>query len=222
MRRRPPAIHRTIVVVDLEKFGDPARSNADRLTLRAGMYKAVRSSLVASGIRWKDCATTDCGDGVLVLVPAHVPKVWLVTRLTRKLTDALRGHNGECESMTRLRLRVAVHAGEVTQDSYGVCGSAINYAFRLIDSPDLKSTLSASSQDIAFIVSEWFYDEVVRQDPHAAPATFRRVRVANKEVRTNAWMRLASHRPALQQTTDMCQSSLVSPFDDASWDSVWN
>jgi tetratricopeptide (TPR) repeat protein len=39
-----PAVHRAIVIVDVESFGDPARTNAHQLAVRDGMYRALRQS----------------------------------------------------------------------------------------------------------------------------------------------------------------------------------
>jgi hypothetical protein len=72
-----PAVHRDIVIVVVENFGDPARTNAHQL----GRLRGRRP-----------------GDGVLVLVSPEVPKSWLVTRLPVRLAEMLdrrRWHLGQ-------------------------------------------------------------------------------------------------------------------------------
>lgn len=92
----------------------------------------------------------DRGDGVFILIPSAVPKV-------------------------RIRLRIALHAGEVHYDSHGVAGMAITHAFRLVDQPMFKAALADSAGLLGVIVSEWFYDEVVRHYPAAEPDSYCRV-----------------------------------------------
>src|SRR5215831_16717613 len=128
-----PAVHCAILIVDVESFGDPARTNAHQLAVRDAMYKALRQSLAAAHISWTDCAIEDRGDGVLVLVPAAVPKSWLVIRLPASLAGMLGRHNASCPAPERIRLRVALNAGEVHQDAHGFAGTSINRTFRLIE-----------------------------------------------------------------------------------------
>ena len=88
-----PAVHRAILIVDVESFGDPARTNADQLTVRDTMYKALRRSFARARISWAGCVKEDRGDGALVLIPPGVPKSRLVTGLPAYLAEALARHN---------------------------------------------------------------------------------------------------------------------------------
>jgi hypothetical protein len=64
-----------------------------------------------------------------------------------------------------IRLRVAMHAGEVQYDEYGVTGTAVNHTFRLLEAERLKTALSTSTGIVGVIASSWFFEEVIRQDP---------------------------------------------------------
>ena len=185
-----PALHRAILIVDVESFGDPARTDTHRLAVRAAMYKALRQSLAGARISWTDCAIEDRGDGVLILVPATVPKSWLVTRLPSRLAGTLGRHNAARPKAERIRLRMALHAGEVYQDAHGFAGTSINQAFRLIDAPEPRIALRNSAAVVVLIVSDWFYDDVVRHYEAAAPSDFRQVQVAVKETDMKAWVRV--------------------------------
>jgi isoamylase len=183
-----PAVHRSIVIVDVENFSDPVRTNVDQLTIRDGMYKALRQSFARAGIDWDKCVTEDRGDGVLVLVPPDVPKIWLVTKLSVGLAERLAEHNDVCPARERFRLRMALDAGEVHQDAHGYTGISLNRAFRLIEAPASRAALRDSVGVVALIVSDWFYDEVVRHDAVAEPSSFHPVRALVKKVNTKAWV----------------------------------
>ena len=213
-----PAVHRAILIVDVERFGDPARTNAHQLAVRDGMYQALRQSFSSGRISWADCVTEDRGDGVLVLVPPVVPKSWLVTRLPGYLAEALVRHNAAHPEQERIRLRMALHAGEVHQDPHGFAGVSINRAFRLIEAPASRTALRDSSGVVALIVSDWFYDEVVRHHPAAGPSCFRQVHVVMKETEMTAWVRVleSGEAPARRDTGQAARhGSLVSP--DPRW-----
>ena len=128
---------------------------------------------------------------MFVLVPAEVPKGLLAESLPSALVTALRAHNGAHPGPERIRLRMALHAGEVRYDEHGVTAAAVNLAFRLLDAGALKAALASSPGVLAVIASSWFYEEVVRHSG-AAPA-YRSVEVAVKETTTTGWICLPDH-----------------------------
>ncbi len=190
MSTAPPAVHQSIVCVDVERFTDRQRTRPHQLAVRRGMYHCLETALERSGVPWHICQHEDRGDGVLVLVPSQVPKELLVEDLLPVLAAALAHHNQTHEQPERFRLRLAVHAGEVQSDEHGVVGAAINLAFRLLDAKPLKRALAGSSGGLAVIASRWFFDEVIRQSPASAPASYRRVRISVKKTKESAWIRL--------------------------------
>ena len=185
------AVHRTIVVVDVEGFGDQRRTNAHQVAVRDGLYRALRDAFGRAGIPWDDCGREDRGDGVFVLVPAEVPKGLLAESLPSALVVALRAHNGAHPGPERIRLRMALHAGEVRYDEHGVTAAAVNLAFRLLDASALKAALASSPGVLAVIASSWFFEEVVRHS--GAAAGYRPVEVAVKETATTGWICLPDH-----------------------------
>lgn len=178
------------MVVDVEQFGDPDRTNLNQLAVRDGLYRALIQAFGRSGIGWDSCVSEDRGDGALILIPAEVPKAYLVTSLPGMLAAAVSRHNAGCAGPEQMRLRVALHAGEVYRDTYGVAGSAVNHAFRLAEAPALRSALAASPGVLAVMVSEWLFSEVVRHDPAAEPGSYRKVHVAVKETAAVGWIRI--------------------------------
>ena len=87
------AVHRAIVVVDVEGFGDQRRTNPHQVAVRDGLYRAMQDAFGSAGIPWDNCDHEDRGDGVFVLVPAEVPKALLAESLPPALVTALRAHN---------------------------------------------------------------------------------------------------------------------------------
>jgi hypothetical protein len=180
------AVHRTIVVVDVEGFGDQRRTNAHQVAVRDGLYRVMRDAFDRTVTSWDDCDREDRGDGVLVLVPAGVPKSLLVESLPSAMVSGLCGHNGAHPGPERIRLRMALHAGEVCYDEHGVTGASVNLTFRLLEAAPLKHALARSPGVLAIIASSWFFEEVVRHTDVAAG--YRRVDVAVKETTTTGWI----------------------------------
>jgi class 3 adenylate cyclase len=190
MNYERPAEHRTIFAVDVEGYGDQRRTTPHRLALRQGLYRALLRAFEDAGVPWRHCRREDCGDGVFVLAPAEIPKGPFVEFLPNALAVALHRHNLTHHPGARIRLRMALHAGEVAYDDFGVTAPAINQTFRLLDAAPLKDALKSSRGVLALITSAWFYDEVVRHSDGLDPTTFRPVPVAVKETRTTGWISL--------------------------------
>ena len=95
------AVHRSIVVVDVEGFGDQRRTNAHQVAIRDGLYRALRQAFGCAGIAWDHCGREDRGDGVFVLIPAEVPEGLLAESLPSALESPLVGrrrHRDRAES----------------------------------------------------------------------------------------------------------------------------
>jgi len=186
MKDQRLAVHRSIVVVDVEGFGDQRRTDAHQVAVRDGLYGVMRAAFGRAGISWDDCGREDRGDGVFVLVPAEVPKGLLVESLPPALVAALQAHNEAHLGPERIRLRMALHAGEVRYDDHGATGGAVILAFRLVNASAVKDGLAGSPGVLAVIVSSWFFDEVVRHS--GAAAGYRPVQVTIKETVTTGWL----------------------------------
>lgn len=157
-----------------------------QIIVRDMMYRAVQRGLRAAGVRWIRCHHADRGDGVFILAPTSTDKVRLAEALPPALAKSLRRHNSRHPPEERIRLRLAMHAGEVTRDGHGATGNSINLTFRLLDAPELKQAFRRAPGVLAVITSEWFYDEVVRHSSVAG--AYRRIPVVVKETSTSGWM----------------------------------
>ncbi len=187
------AVHRVMVLVDIEGFGAPDRTLPHQLGTRQGLYAVMAEALQAAGVPWAVCYHEDRGDGAVVLVPPQYPKAPLVEVLPEALVRALRAHNHTSHHFQRARLRLAVHAGEVAFDQHGVTSTSLTAAFRLLDAAPLKKALADSPGLVAMIVSRLIFDDVVHHSAVLDPTVFRPVPVNVKEVRDIAWIALPDH-----------------------------
>jgi hypothetical protein len=155
-------LHRAIVVVDIE--GSTKRLNPAKARLRRIMYDVLERALQASGIgeEHRD-PLIDRGDGALVLIRPvdQVPKTLLLTTFLPALNQLLDGHDPPGPDL-RIRLRAAVHAGEIHYDERGPFGEAIDVTCRLLDAPELKVKLSATPGSMVIVVSDDIYRTVIR------------------------------------------------------------
>jgi hypothetical protein len=109
-------LHRTILAVDIEGFGRPERSNPVRIRLQEELYVLFGDALHRSGVGSDHYSLTDLGDGILALVSNDISKVVLIDPLLGELAAGLRDHNRSASDVGRLRLRLALHAGELYPD----------------------------------------------------------------------------------------------------------
>lgn len=193
----PPAVHRTILVVDVSAFGDRRRTNSDQVTVRRGLYGALQAAFREAGVPWDDCHREDRGDGVLVVIPSTVAKSLLVEALPVRLAGALHTHNAGRPANERIRLRLALNAGEIHHDEHGVAGRSVNLTFRLLDAVEFKQAHARSTGPLSVITSEWFFDEVVWHSAKAERDSYRRIHVVAKETDTAAWVRLVDVEPGV-------------------------
>jgi hypothetical protein len=182
------AFHVTIVVVDVDRFADPRRTSNAQLAIRRGLYGVLESAFELAGIMLQGCRTEDRGDGVMILAPSDIPRANFVERLPSAIVHGLTRHNAIHPPEEQIRLRMALHAGEVSSDAYGTSGTPINMAFRLLEAPRLRVALDTSPGVLGLITSSWFFNEVVADNPVAKPRTYRRVGVSVKETTTEAWI----------------------------------
>ncbi|MEU5265402.1 hypothetical protein [Amycolatopsis sp. NPDC021455] len=183
-------VHHTILALAIEGFSAPDRTTMHRLAARAGLYRVAEQALSAAGVAWDDCYRADLGDGVLILVPAGYPKAVFSELVPAELTASLAVHNAPRDRLERIRLRAALHAGEVSYDVHGTTGAAIVHTFRLLRSRVLSDAAACAGGDLAMIASAWIYDEIIRHSPVSRPDLFRQVLVQEKETAAWGWVRL--------------------------------
>ncbi|MFI0412390.1 hypothetical protein [Actinomadura sp. 3N508] len=164
----------TLIGVDIPNFGDRRRSNDIRRVLRDTMYGLLTESFTMTGLPWEDSHREDRGDGALIILPPSVQSSETLDPLAHHATALLRRANRLTNELTRLRLRMAVHSGEVQYDAHGVLGHAVNHLFRLLDASAFKRVMAtAHYADLGMLVSDDLYraaidDGAVDQDAYTA------------------------------------------------------
>jgi hypothetical protein len=193
MHPATPPVHRTILLMDVERFSDPQRTTVHHTSVRADLYDIVEQAFSDARIPWHRCYHEDRGDGIMILVRADIPKRLFAESLPLSLIKEVRRHNANRASAGQIRLRLALHAGEISFDAHGATGPALTFAFRLLDAAPLKQVLATSPGVLAMATSDWFFEEVVRQSPVCEPNRYRQISVAVKETITTAWVCLPDH-----------------------------
>src|SRR5262245_15542337 len=156
--------NRTIVLVDVASFTHPDRTERHHKVVRNGLYEALKGAFANVGVDWDACHHEDRGDGTMILVPADVPALSLADPMLDRVVAALRDHNAIHAAEASIRLRLVLHSGQISFDSEGASGLALNFAFRLLDAPVVKTRLRDSKGILAVVASEDFYRNVIKQN----------------------------------------------------------
>jgi hypothetical protein len=191
---------RAILACDIVAFGE-RRPEQLQLYLRDQLYTRVDRALNESGFRFDDCYREDRGDGLFLLLRPDDSLDALVTSVVNGLDREIRRLNQVALADARMRLRVAMHSGQVHTDRHGVTGDAMIHTFRLLNAPRFKHRMRESGARLGAIISDRLYEDVVRPDVGMAdPAAYERLRVETKETKTWGWVRLLGV-PAPSQTS---------------------
>lgn len=189
-RRVEACGYRGLIAVDIAGFGLPGRTEPVQAHLRAVLYRLVQTAIGRCGAGFDDCVHEDRGDGMIVVLPPCVSMTMAVGRLVDEVHDGIRAHNHVSNERAELRLRVALHAGEIHADRYGLIGSAIIHLARLLDAVPVRQALAASSAAMVVVASDRVYQDVIRHGwDHVNPREYASVRIQNKETETRAWLR---------------------------------
>jgi hypothetical protein len=185
-----------LFAVDIAGFTDPDRDEQVQLHLRDAMYRMLERAFDGAAVPWHACLSEDRGDGALVVVPPSVSVAGLADPLPERLCGHVRVHNRVSSKIAHMQLRAAAHVGYIHHDDHGFAGDAVNHLFRLLDAPRLKQLLAASSSELAFITSDYFYEAIVRRHPTLVdPAAFQQVMVDVRHGTARGWVYLPGAAP---------------------------
>lgn len=181
-------MYTTLIGVDIPRFGDQRRDADAQRLLRKQLYEHLQQACEMFRLPWQSCHHEDRGDGALIIMPPDIRPAAVLDPLAHHLTALLRRSNRLANDLGRLRLRMAVHVGEVQHDEHGVIGQPLIHLFRLLEASAFKQRLEkAPEADLAMLVSQELYR-------HAAatglinPAAYRPINVRHKETRASGYL----------------------------------
>ncbi|MEU3031880.1 hypothetical protein ACPCBC_33575 [Streptomyces incarnatus] len=184
--------YRAVLAVDIERSA--GRGDRALLEIRARLTGMLREACAASGVDWAACLVHDLGDGLRVTAPAGTRKAALVHPLVPELALRLRTYNRGASPLTRIRVRIALHAGDVHVAPDGtVAGGPLEVLARLLDAPPARTALAGAPPTVpaSLLLSGHFYDETVRHGHLGLfPEDFRKVGFTVKEHTGEAWLQL--------------------------------
>jgi class 3 adenylate cyclase len=183
----------SIVAFDIERLAADSRTVPDATHER--VFALVEEALAASMIPADEVHAGECGDGGFLLIGAGVAKSDIGESFIRNLNTGLHRHAFLTGRPTDIRLRVALHAGDVARDARGWVGNELNTAFRLVDAPALRAAMTAADKaHMAVVVSWTWYDAVVwHQRGGIDRSTYRRVPLDLRDKRTTAWIHVPGY-----------------------------
>ncbi len=148
----------SLIAMDIERYS--SRSNLRQRLLRQELHKVLNSTLETLGLSFESTPKSDRADGYLLAIPTTTPRIAIAQYFVEGLRAALIQQAGPQE--VQMRLRVALHSGEVDPDGGALVGSEANYACNLVELPTLRKVLAASTQaSIALAASDYWYRSVV-------------------------------------------------------------
>ncbi|TDB99313.1 hypothetical protein [Actinomadura sp. 7K534] len=179
---------RPMISVDATGYGsgDDQRQSG----IQTGLLNALDQAAASAGLDRSSWERQAAGDGEFSVLLPQTAEGRLVGDFPRHLAAFLERHNGDTPWENRLRLRMAVHYGTAIADVNGRSGQGPVEVARLCDSPPLRVALKESRADLAVMLSNRIFTDIVRHG-HAlsvAPEDFREVEVNVKEFSERAWL----------------------------------
>jgi hypothetical protein len=178
--------YRGVLAADINSFG--GRDPRLGLLARDALYTLVEDACHAAGIDWRTCYHEDRGDGLVTLVPPDESVETLIDPLVGHIRAGLGCYNSILASKAQIQLRIAIHAGHVFTDPYGISGDAVTHVFRLLQAPAFKARLTHGNGEVGVIASDHYYREIITYSPgQISVDSFRPIIVNVKETSSRAW-----------------------------------
>lgn len=178
----------TVLLPDLENYSEGSWPRHGRL--QDGLAAVLAEAADQAGMSREEWTRQPTGDGELALLPPTIPKHKILSDLIYQLCVSLADFNQDKSDRYRLRVRLAVDAGDVhVQPDGNFSGDPPVTASRLSNAPELKRALRTAPKDLALIVSDRVHRDAVRYGPPGVnPADYRQIRVSEKTFDEDAWI----------------------------------
>ena len=175
-------------VLDVEDWSGRPAVNAANIqdALRRMEVRALASAQIDQAFVKRQAR----GDGAVLALPGDVAKEVITTQFVEALREAIEEHDADCDPRESIRIRLALHAGDVIEGEGEWAGQAVIAACRLVDSAVIKRVLAESAPSpLALIVSSEWYDAVVKEG-HVASQGYRQVWAEAKTFASRAWVKV--------------------------------
>ncbi|MGK5557812.1 hypothetical protein ACSNOI_40035 [Actinomadura kijaniata] len=182
-------VRRLVSAVDMHAYS--GRRTFQQVDFQRTLIDALDAAAAQSGLDRSAWYLQEQGDAEVAVLPADAPEPVVVADFVRELANRLARVNHSPDPAERLRLRVAIHSGMVHFGRNGLPGPAAVDACRLLDAPALKAALRDGDADLALILSDGLFHDVVSPGYRGLRAVdFTRVEVTVKEFTGVGHMRL--------------------------------
>lgn len=182
--------YRVLLACDIA--ASAGRGEAALQQIRGVLEAACRGAFQAAGLDWSRCLRQDTGDGFQVVALPGIRKQLLLNAVLPELAALVRAHNRTAADSVRLRLRVALHAGEVRlEPDGGVSGAPFEVLARLLNAAPVREALREAPEGVpvAAILSQHFGEEAVGHGDDGPDAdAFVPVEVREKKYVGHAWV----------------------------------
>jgi hypothetical protein len=171
--------YRLLLAVDIQGYS--RRDTREQLRAQRQLTDALDRAARGVGLDRAEWAKQVGGDGELATLPDGVDPALVAGDFVIGLDEALRETNRDAGRF-RLRVRLALHHGTLTAGPFGPAGDAPIVVQRLLDAGPLRRLLTDDpGRDLAYVVSDSLFDDVVRTGFCALPPRdFQAVKVTAK------------------------------------------
>jgi hypothetical protein len=173
------AVSRLCLGISIEGYG--RHGAQEQYCARQGLNSVLEAASAASGVEWTTWSRQSSGDGEMAVLPPGIDTAQFIGGFVSGLKSALSAHNQK--SVPRLRLRVAMHEGNVRTEPSGFVGATVVTAARICEAAEVRQHLAAQSgTDLVLAVSDIVYQDVIGHDVDGlAPSCFTRTAVTNPQ-----------------------------------------
>lgn len=167
-----------LVAVDIEGFSRLTAAQQKRA--QSDLRTVLESSAQAAGLDRRAWLRQVGGDGELAILPSETDGLRLLVAYPRELAVAIARVNRRCSQ--RIRIRVSIHHGPLSDGFFGPVGRAPITVARLVDAEVLREELRGNPDlDLVLIVSASLYSDIVETEFGGLdPKEFRPVEVHAK------------------------------------------
>jgi hypothetical protein len=174
--------------VDIESYS--SRDHGGQQYLQTAFPEIMAEAAAECGLERSTWKIQSTGDGELVVFPAGMPERPVVADLVPAIDRVLRLRNRFAAEDVRIRLRVALHVGQLTETPTGFAGGDVVTVCRLVDAHALHVEMERfTGANAGLIVSAEIYRSVVCQSLHGIRAErYRSVDVRVKSFADKAYV----------------------------------